>query len=61
MDNLFQQFGNLIDPSTTLGAFVISIFASFIGGFFTGKKVKNIQKSHEVHGDMYQNPKIYKR
>lgn len=61
MDNLFQQFSNLIDPSTALGAFLISILASFLSGFFTSKKITNIQKSKTVIGDMNQNSKIYKR
>lgn len=58
---MLQQFSNLIDPSTALGAFVISILASFVGGFFTGKKVTNIQKAKIVIGDMNQNSTTLKR
>jgi ABC-type antimicrobial peptide transport system permease subunit len=63
MENIGQQFKNLIDPSTALGAFLISIFASFVGGFFTSNKMKkkNIQKARDVDGDMIQDSTVDRR
>lgn len=61
---MLEQFKALIDPSTALGAFLISFFAgvvtSFLGGFFSGKayEKKNIQKVKDNHGNMYQDCKI---
>ena len=51
--NLAQQFQNLFDPSTALGAFLISfasgIVVSFLGGFFGGFKYqKKINKENSV-------------
>lgn len=56
-----MDFKALIDPATTLGAFLISmgasIVVSIVVGFFSGKtyqihKVnKNIQKNGNVYGD----------
>ncbi len=59
------EFGKLFDPSTTLGAFLISLLASYFVGFFTTKAVnkfkkKNIQKSNIVYGDMNQDSFISK-
>lgn len=58
--NIIDQFTAIVDPSTTLGAFIISIAASLVVGFFTGKKVANIQKGKNVKGDMIQNSKVKK-
>lgn len=58
--NIIDQFTVIVDPSTTLGAFIISIVASLLVGFFTGKKVTNIQKGKSVEGDMIQNSKVKK-
>jgi len=57
---IFGQFNAIIDPSTTLGAFIISVVASLVVGFFTGKGVSNIQKGKNVMGDMNQNSTIKK-
>lgn len=54
-----MDFSALIDPSTTLGAFVISMLASLVVGFFSGKTYGkyiskdtiNIQKNKKVEGD----------
>lgn len=56
--SIFESFSKLVDPSTTLGAFIISIAATFLGGFFTGKKVGHIQKAKHVGGDMMTYPRI---
>lgn len=53
--SIFDQFIILFDPSTALGAFLISIAASFIVGFWGGKNYSNIQIGKNVHGDMNQN------
>lgn len=58
--NILDQFASLLDPSTTLGAFLISVIASLIVGFFTGKSVSNIQFGKNIHGDMNQNSKNMK-
>lgn len=58
--NIFEQFIAITDPSTTLGAFIISITASLVVGFLTGKKVTNSQKAKNVRGDMIQNSKVKK-
>jgi hypothetical protein len=57
---IIEQFSNLINPSTGLGAFLISLLATFVGGFFVGKAT-NIQKGKNVGGDMIQNSKVDKR
>ena len=50
--NLVEQFQNLFDPSTALGAFLISlasgIVVSFLGGFFSGRSYqrKSTRKQH---------------
>lgn len=59
-----MNFLALIDPSTTLGAFLISVVASLFVGFISGKKyenysksknvTKNMQKNKDVYGDVYQ-------
>lgn|GEM_PF-2986459 len=56
-----MDFKALVDPSTTLGAFLISMAASIvvsiIVGFFSGKTYqirkinKNVQKNGNVFGD----------
>ena len=54
-----MDFNALIDPSTTLGAFVISVVASLVVGFLSGKtygkyinkNIINIQKNKKVEGD----------
>lgn len=58
--NIIDQFIAIVDPSTTLGAFIISIAASLVVGFFTGKKVTNIQKGKNIKGDMIQNSRVKK-
>lgn len=58
--NIIEQFNTIINPSTTLGALTISIVASLIVGFFTGKTVSNRQKGENVQGDMIQNSKVNK-
>ncbi len=35
--DLVKQFQMLLDPGTTLGAFLISVAASIVVGFFSGK------------------------
>lgn len=58
---LIEQFKNLFDPSTALGAFLISFAAgiagSFFGGYKLGKYVKKnncIDISDSVEGDITQ-------
>ena len=51
--NLVEQFQNLFDPSTALGAFLISlasgIVVSFLGGFFSGRSYqKKIDKENSI-------------
>lgn len=54
-----MDFMSLIDPSTSLGAFVISMLASLFVGFISGKqyekyiskKTINIQKNRIVEGN----------
>lgn len=58
--DIIDQFAHLIDPSTSLGAFVISLFATFVGGFFFGRAT-NTQRGNDVGGDMIQNSKVSKR
>ena len=36
--NLVQQFQNLFDPSTALGAFLISLLAGVVCSFLLGRK-----------------------
>ena len=61
--NLVEQFQNLFDPSTALGAFLISlasgIVVSFLGGFFSGRSQKidkensiEVQKAGEILQDI---------
>lgn len=59
--NIIDQFISIMDPSTTLGAFIISVVASLVVGFFTGKKVTNIQKGRNIKGDMIQNSRVNER
>lgn len=51
--NLVEQFQNLFDPSTALGAFLISlasgIVVSILGGFFSGRSYqKKIDKENSI-------------
>lgn len=47
--NLVQQFQNLLDPSTALGAFLISLIASIVCSFLLGKKYqKEIDKQNRI-------------
>lgn len=47
--NLVQQFQNLLDPSTVLGAFLISLIASIVCSFLLGKKYqKEIDKQNRI-------------
>lgn len=58
---MLDQFMNLLDPSTTLGAYIISLLASATFSFVCGRKYerhsrkKNIIKAEEVDGTIYQN------
>ena len=50
--DIVQQFQNLFDPSTALGAFLISFIAGIVSSFFVGRKFqKEIDKKNyvEVH------------
>lgn len=58
--NIIEKFDTIINPSTTLGAFIISIVASLIVGFFTRKRVSNIQKGKNIKGDMIQDSEVKK-
>lgn len=58
--DIIEQFQILLDPATTSGAFIISLAATFIGGFFVGRSSVN-QKGKNVGGDMNQNSTIVKR
>jgi len=53
--SIIDQFTILFDPSSALGAFLISIAASLVVGFWGGKIYSNIQIGKNVHGDMNQN------
>lgn len=62
MSILYEQFKNLFDPGTALGAFLISFIAgiatSFIGGVKCGKlmsiKKNSIDITETVEGDVSQ-------
>ena len=50
--DIVQQFQNLFDPSTALGAFLIGFIAGIVSSFFVGRKFqKEIDKKNyvEVH------------
>ena len=50
--DIVQRFQNLFDPSTALGAFLISFIAGIVSSFFVGRKFqKEIDKKNyvEVH------------
>lgn len=54
--NIFQQFQMIMDPSTTLGAFTISVAASMFVGFLTGFKCKKIiNKNNTIVADKTNN------
>lgn len=47
--NLVQQFQNLFDPSTALGAFLISLLAGVVCSFLIGRKyIKKIDKKNII-------------
>lgn len=47
--NLVQQFQNLFDPSTALGAFLISLLAGVVCSFLLGRKYqKEIDKKNII-------------
>ena len=47
--DIVQQFQNLFDPSTALGAFLISFIAGIVSSFFVGRKFqKEIDKKNYV-------------
>ena len=51
--SIFEQFHSIVNPSTTLGAFLISIAASIVAsgliGFFTGRQYrKMIEKKNSI-------------
>lgn len=59
--DIIDQFKNLFDPGTALGAFLISLLSgiavSFFGGYKFGKKVKKkntIDIGGEADGDIFQ-------
>lgn len=54
--SIFEQFQNIVNPSTTLGAFLISIAASIVAsvliGFFTGRHYqKKIDKKNSIEAN----------
>ena len=57
-----MNFSALIDPSTTLGAFLISLVAGIFGGLFIGfitgsnyqKRKINKIRAKRINGDIYQ-------
>lgn len=54
--NILQQFQNIVDPSTTLGAFLISLVAGVIGslivGFFSGRRYEaSIHKKNMIKAE----------
>jgi len=54
--NIFQQFQMIMDPSTTLGAFIISVVAGLLVGFITGFKCKKIvNKENTIVADKTKN------
>lgn len=65
MTILIEQFKVLLDPSTALGAFLISMgsgaIISFIFGFSKGKNYekKNILKLNNNYGEVNQDVKVY--
>lgn len=61
--NLVQQFQNLVDPSTTLGAFLISLIASIVVSFLFGMKFQRkidkknnieVEKVDSIHQDIHK-------
>lgn len=51
--SIYEQFQSIVNPSTTLGAFLISIVASIVAsvliGFFTGRQYqKMIEKKNSI-------------
>lgn len=60
MPSLAEQFENLIDPSTALGAFLISLVAGLVCSFITGwqackyKNRKNDIEANDVGGSINQ-------
>lgn len=61
MEGLMNQFKLLIDPSSALGAFLISSAASIFVGFIAGKKYENYQYARNVNGDVIQNSTVNKK
>ena len=50
--NLVQQFQNLFDPSTALGAFLISLLAGVVCSFLFGRKYqKEIDKKNSIEAE----------
>ena len=50
--NLVQQFQNLLDPSTALGAFLISLIAGIVCSFLLGMKFqKEIDKKNSIEAE----------
>lgn len=55
MQELIHQFQTIVDPSSTLGAFLISVAASLVVGFFTGKAyTTNKMNVKSNQGKIYQ-------
>ena len=58
--NILEGFRALFNPSETLGAFLISIFATFVGGFLFGRATNSI-KARNTNGDIIQGSKVNKK
>lgn len=61
--DIVQQFQNLFDPSTALGAFLISFIAGIVSSFFVGRKYQkeidkknyvDVQKAGEIIQDVHK-------
>ena len=61
--DIIQQFQNLFDPSTALGAFLISFIAGIVSSFFVGRKYQKeidkknyveVQKAGEIIQDVHK-------
>lgn len=61
--DIIQQFQNLFDPSTALGAFLISFIAGIVSSFFVGRKFQKeidkknyveVQKAGEIIQDVHK-------
>ena len=48
---LVEQFQNLLDPSTALGAFLISLLAGIVPSFLLGMKFQKIDKKNSIEAE----------